>query len=89
MGPAAPARRSFADITRSMGIGSSIFLIALGAILKYAVTASVSGIELATVGVILMVLGVIGLVISALFFMRPHDGTVVTRERVVERDPYL
>jgi Domain of unknown function (DUF6458) len=47
-----------------MGIGTSIFLIALGAILKYAVTASVSGVSLQTVGVILMVAGVLGLVIS-------------------------
>ena len=44
-----------------MGIGTSIFLIALGAILKFAVTATISGIELATVGVILMVVGIIGL----------------------------
>ena len=50
-----------------MGIGTSIFLIALGAILKFAVTATVSGIELATVGVILMIVGVIGLAISLMF----------------------
>src|SRR5947207_2689239 len=48
----------------SMGIGTSIFLIAVGAILKFAVTATVSGVELATVGVILMVVGILGLVIS-------------------------
>ena len=50
-----------------MGIGTSIFLIALGAILKFAVTASVAGISIATVGVILMVVGVIGLVASLIF----------------------
>ena len=72
-----------------MGIGTSIFLIALGAILKFAVTASVSGIELATVGVILMVVGVIGLLFSLLVLMRAGRGTVVTRDRVVERDPYV
>ena len=49
-----------------MGIGTSIFLIAVGAILRFAVTASISGIELATVGVILMVVGVLGLVLSIL-----------------------
>jgi hypothetical protein len=49
-----------------MGIGTSMFLIAVGAILRFAVTASVSGIELATVGVILMVVGVIGLLLSIL-----------------------
>jgi hypothetical protein len=51
-----------------MTIGSSIFLIAVGAILRYAVTASVSGIDLQVVGLILMVAGVIGLVIG-LFMM--------------------
>jgi Domain of unknown function (DUF6458) len=53
-----------------MSIGGSIFLIAVGAILRYAVTASVSGIELQTVGLILMIAGIIGLVISlAILFM--------------------
>lgn len=72
-----------------MGIGTSIFLIAVGAILKFAVTTSVSGIELATVGVILMVVGVIGLVFSLLILSRADRGAVVARERVVERDPYV
>ena len=47
-----------------MGIGTSIFLIAAGAILRYAVTASVQGVELQTVGLILMIVGIIGLVIA-------------------------
>jgi hypothetical protein len=47
-----------------MKIGSSLALIAVGAILKFAVTTSVSGIKLSTVGVILMVVGFAGLVIS-------------------------
>ena len=47
-----------------MGIGMSIFLIAAGAILRYAVTVSISGVELQTVGLILMIVGIIGLVIS-------------------------
>jgi len=49
---------------RLMRIGSSLLLIAIGAILKFAVTASVSGINLATVGVVLIVVGIVGLVIS-------------------------
>jgi hypothetical protein len=58
-----------------MGIGTSIFLIAAGAILRYAVTASVSGIELQTVGLILMIVGIIGLVISlAVIFMGDRGG---------------
>ncbi len=72
-----------------MGIGTSIFLIAVGAILKFAVTTSVSGIELATVGVILMVVGIIGLLLSVLVLGRARRDTVVTRDRVVERDPYV
>ena len=41
-----------------MYIGTSIFLIAVGAILKFAVTATVAGVDIQTVGVILMVVGV-------------------------------
>ncbi len=70
-----------------MGIGTSIFLIAVGAILKYAVTATISGIELATVGVILMVVGIIGLLVSLAFLAQARRDTVVTRDRVVEREP--
>lgn len=70
-----------------MGIGTSIFLIAVGAILKFAVTAHVSGIALATVGTILMVVGVIGLVISLFFLASWRDrGAPVARDRYVERD---
>ena len=47
-----------------MGIGTSIVLIAVGAILRYAVNVTVEGIEIQTVGLILMVVGIIGLVIS-------------------------
>ena len=72
-----------------MGIGTSIFLIAVGAVLKFAVTTSVSGIELATVGVILMVVGVIGLLISLFLMTQARDGAVTRRERVVERDPMV
>jgi Domain of unknown function (DUF6458) len=73
-----------------MGIGTSIFLIAVGAILKFAVTTEVSGIELATVGVILMVVGIVGLVISLLFLLQHRDRGAVVQDRVVDRrvDPY-
>ena len=43
-----------------MGIGVSLILIAVGAILTWAVTAEASGVDLTTVGVILMVVGGIG-----------------------------
>ncbi len=57
-----------------MGIGASIFLIALGAILTFAVNADVSGISLDVVGVILMVAGAIGLLWSLVVASR--DRTV-------------
>jgi Domain of unknown function (DUF6458) len=71
-----------------MGIGTSLLLIAVGAILKFAVTTSVSGIELATVGVILMVVGILGLVISLIFLLQSREPVV--RDRTVDRrvDPY-
>jgi hypothetical protein len=52
----------------------SIFLIATGAILRYAVDVTVEGVEIDTVGLILMVVGIIGLVISlAIIFMASGD----------------
>jgi membrane protein implicated in regulation of membrane protease activity len=50
-----------------MTIGTSILLIAVGAILKYAVTAHVSGVDIQTVGVILMLVGILGLILSILY----------------------
>ncbi|MDX6573041.1 MAG: hypothetical protein QOC86_2197 [Gaiellales bacterium] len=51
-----------------MGIGLSLVLIAAGAILKWAVSATTSGINLNTVGVVLMVVGAAGLVLSLIFW---------------------
>ena len=68
-----------------MAIGTSIFLIALGAILRFAVTASVSGIEIATVGTILLVVGIIGLLISLLYTTIWADRT--RGAAVVDRGP--
>jgi Domain of unknown function (DUF6458) len=70
----------------AVGIGTSLFLIAVGAILYFAVNADISGLEISTVGLILMVVGVAGLVIS-LFFLssvrRRAEPTVVRRDRDV------
>jgi hypothetical protein len=71
-----------------MGIGSSIFLIAIGAILYFAVNATVSGLEISTVGLILMACGALGLLIS-LFFMGSLRRDPERRTVVRERDPYL
>ena len=51
-----------------MGIGVSLILIAIGAILFWAVNATVTGIEVQTVGVILMIIGVIGFLVSIVFW---------------------
>jgi hypothetical protein len=57
-----------------MTIGFGLFLIAVGAILRFAVTATVAGIDIQTVGVILMVVGAIAFVISLVFeFNRRSD----------------
>jgi hypothetical protein len=53
---------------RNVGIGVSIFLIALGAILAFAVTAEVQGLDVQTVGWILLAVGLIGLVLSMIFW---------------------
>ncbi|MGI8779308.1 MAG: DUF6458 family protein [Solirubrobacteraceae bacterium] len=67
-----------------MGIGTSIFLIAAGAILYFAVNADVSGLEISTVGLILMICGALGLVIS--LFMTSSARRGATTERTVVRD---
>jgi Domain of unknown function (DUF6458) len=53
---------------RDMTFGTSLVLIAAGAILRYAVTATVSGIDLQVVGLVLMIVGIVGLVLSLLWF---------------------
>jgi hypothetical protein len=74
-----------------MWIGTGVFLLAVGAILKFAVTDSISGVELATVGVILMVAGaalaLISLLYAAMYRDRRTAAVPVARERYVERDP--
>jgi hypothetical protein len=51
-----------------MGIGVSLILIAAGAILTWAVNTTVSGVDINTIGVILMIVGAIGLVLSLMFW---------------------
>lgn len=68
-----------------MTIGTSIFLIALGAILKYAVTASVAGIKIETVGLILMIAGAIGLVIGLFLLTQARRDPGAYDDRPVVR----
>ena len=70
-----------------MGLGVSIFLIALGAILAFAVDYTVSGLDISTIGFILMVVGVIGL-ITSLFLFGPRGRTMV-EDSYVDEDPAL
>ena len=62
-----------------MGIGGSIFLLAVGAILAFAVNAQISGIDINIIGWILMACGLVGLVIT-LWYWNSRRRTVVTRQ---------
>lgn len=75
-----------------MTVGGSIFLIAVGAILRYAITDSISGIDLKVIGLILMIAGVVGLLVGLFMYANAsRRGTVVERDRYVDdpRDPRL
>ena len=73
---------------RLMRIGSSLVLIAVGAILKFAVTASVSGVSLPVVGVVLMVVGIAGVVLSLILASTARRTEVVHQTtRVDQVDP--
>ncbi len=78
-----------------MGIGFSLFLFVVGAILTFAVDANTSGFSLNTVGIILMVGGLLGLLVSVVFWSSfspwSRRGTVaggdrVIRERRIDRE---
>ncbi|HEY6595835.1 MAG TPA: DUF6458 family protein [Solirubrobacteraceae bacterium] len=70
-----------------MGIGTSLFLIAVGAILYFAVDADISGLEITTIGIILMVIGVVGLLIS-LFLISSARRAPAERTVYRDRDVY-
>ena len=82
-----------------MGIGVGIFLIAVGAVLAFAVNASVSGLDIQTIGVILMIVGALGIVLDLIIFAPRRRRVVVDdvptravvdepRRMVVDRDVY-
>ena len=68
-----------------MGISASLLLIAAGAVLTWAVEAETSGIDINTVGVILMVVGAAGLLLSLVFWS--SWGGFGTHRRAVESGP--
>ena len=63
-----------------MGIGISIFLMAVGAVLAFAVNVNTQGFDLNTVGVILLIVGGLGLLASMVIWGGPN------RERVIHED---
>jgi len=71
-----------------MGIGTSLFLIAAGAILRWAVSDTVSGVDLRMVGLIVFIVGIVGLLIS-LFWLSAarRSTTMTTRDRYPDRPP--
>lgn len=70
-----------------MAIGLSLLLIAVGAVLTFAVSATISGLDLTAVGVILMIVGGFGIVLSMLFLATwapfYRGERIVTREDVI------
>ena len=66
-----------------MGIGVSIFLIAVGAILAFAVEYDINGLDIAVVGFILMIVGLIGLIMTA-FIFGPRRSAAGRGDTVVE-----
>ena len=87
--------RRMMEEARSLSLGVSIFLLVVGAILTFAVEVSASGFNINTVGIILMIAGALGLVLSLLFWssFSPYRRSrtvagpdTVVEERRIERD---
>jgi Zn-dependent protease with chaperone function len=70
-----------------MTIGTSIVLIAIGAILKWAVTATVSGFNIQTAGTVLFVVGLVGLVLSLFYTFWSDRRSAYDDTRAVRRGP--
>lgn len=74
-----------------MNIGVSLFLLTIGAILTFAVDVSVRGLDLTTVGIILMIVGAIWFLLSLALIAnrrgRPADGGIVEERRIYNDDP--
>jgi Domain of unknown function (DUF6458) len=71
-----------------MGLGASLFLIAVGLILWLAVTAEISGLDINMVGLILVIVGVVGLLLSILFWGSWGGFGGWRRETVIRDDRY-
>ena len=70
-----------------MGIGGSIFLLALGAILAFAVNANISGLDINVVGYVLMLAGLVGLIITIWYWNSRRRPQTTVVERPVAGQP--
>ena len=71
----------------NMGIGTSIVLIAIGAILRFAVHGHLSAVSIGTVGIILIIAGAAGLIISLLYTLLWAERTRPRRDRYLDEPP--
>ena len=69
-----------------MGIGAGLFLLALGASLTFAVEVDAEGFDIDTVGIILMIIGGLGILLSLIFWGDRAPWRRSTEDRVVVRD---
>lgn len=68
-----------------MAVGTSLLLIAIGAVLRFAVSVSAHGFSIHTIGVILMIVGAVGLLVSLLWMTMSRGGA---RRDVPPADTY-
>ena len=65
-----------------MSLGAGIFLLAVGAILAFAVNVEVPGIDLTVVGYILMIAGIVGIILGLVVLLRRRESVSTTRSAV-------
>jgi len=74
-----------------MNIGVSLFLLTIGAILTFAVDVSIRGLDLTTVGIILMIVGGVWFLLTLILLAnrggRPVEGGIVEERRIYNDDP--
>lgn len=71
---------------RTGGIGGSLFLIALGAVLYWAVSVEAEGFSINTIGLILLIVGVIGLILTMIMTASTNEAERDSGVTIVERD---
>lgn len=62
-----------------MTIGASLLVIAVGAVLKFAVTTHVNGINIGTIGIVLMIIGAVGLILGLVLMTTRRRTDVISR----------